>query len=225
MPIRAVVAAVALATLTACGPATPALSAPSAPATSAPATSAPGGPGALAPPKDLAPALAPGAPLAVIPFTHPVTVTGNYAAHCTVHTVPGGTLPDPICTPGSLGDLVTQATITTTICAPNWTATVRPPTAATDRIKTVALAVYGMPTAARATTELDHKVPLELGGSDDVTNLWPQPSDLPGKGFRNTKDTVENTLKVAVCSKQVTLHDAQIAIATDWTTARARLHV
>ena len=67
-------------------------------------------------------------------------------------------------------------------------------------------------------SELDHLVPLELGGSNDITNLWPEVGKLP-----NTKDEVEYTLNRAVCDGQVTLAAAQLAIATDWLTAETRL--
>jgi len=72
--------------------------------------------------------------------------------------------------------------------------------------------------------ELDHLVSLELGGSNDAGNLWPERNDHPAGGI-NSKDVVENTLNRAVCSHRVTLAAAQSAIATDWTTALADLHL
>lgn len=176
------------------------------------------------------PAPAPGVPaLPVIGYTHPPSVTGGaYPHHCVARAVPvNELLPDPACTPGSLGDDVTQATIRVTICSHGWTATVRPPSSDTDRVKTAAMVAYGENPSARRSTELDHEIPLELGGSNDVSNLWPEPSDLRLAQFRNRKDDVENALKSAVCTlvRPIALLDAQRAIATDWTTARARLHV
>jgi hypothetical protein len=41
----------------------------------------------------------------------------------------------------------------------------------------------------------------------------------------NPKDSVENRLHKAVCAGTVTLTAAQNAIATDWTTALARLGI
>lgn len=69
--------------------------------------------------------------------------------------------------------------------------------------------------------EYDHLVPLELGGSSDVRNLWPEPY----AGGSYTKDGVETRLNHVVCSGQVTLEAAQQAIATNWTTAEAVLGV
>jgi hypothetical protein len=135
----------------------------------------------------------------------------------------GKTLPDPTCTPGSVNPAVTQANIDSTVCARGWTKTVRPTEADTNEVKTTAMHAYNQYLSGRSTTELDHLVPLELAGSDDVTNLWPEPSDLPGEGFRNTKDEVGWALNQAVCSGKTPLADAQTAIATDWTTALAKL--
>ncbi len=62
--------------------------------------------------------------------------------------------------------------------------------------------------------EVDHFISLELGGSNDLTNLWPEPSD-PKPGFHE-KDAVENYLHVQVCNGQITLQVAQQEISTDW---------
>ena len=163
--------------------------------------------------------------LKVIPYTAPLTVTGVYPAHCSVFMVNGLPTPDRTCTPGSIGDRVTQDTIGSTICVPNWTDTIRPASSITERVKTVAVRAYGLEYADYTTIELDHVVPLGLGGADDVTNFWPQRSDLPGAGFNNSKDSVERVLIKAVCARRVLLVAAQDAIAADWTTARAVLRV
>jgi len=63
--------------------------------------------------------------------------------------------------------------------------------------------------------ELDHLVPLELGGDNTNRNLWPEPA-LPVPGFHQ-KDQVENYLRDAVCGGRMTLAEAQAGIASDWT--------
>lgn len=168
------------------------------------------------------PSAAPSRPaLAQISIPVPPVVTGlPYPASCHVQPV---NRPDPVCTPGSVNPAVTQETISSTICKSGWTATVRPPASNTGPVKRAAMRAYGLPASSSGTTELDHDVPLELAGSDDVTNLWSEVSDIPNAGFRNTKDLVENRLKAAVCARQVTLAAAQSAIATDWTTAEQTL--
>jgi hypothetical protein len=81
---------------------------------------------------------------------------------------------------------------------------------------------YNQQPGAPGDYELDHLVPLELGGSNDAGNLWPEPDDHPA-GAVNSKDLVENALNTAVCTGKVTLTAAQTAIAAEWTTALSRL--
>ena len=143
----------------------------------------------------------------------PGKVTGTVPASC--HTGAGPT-PDPTCTPGAIDPAVTQQNIATTICRSNYTTTVRPSTSQTDKVKAEMYKAYGIKSGT--TSELDHLVSLELGGSNDVKNLWPEVGSLP-----NPKDKVENDLHRAVCSGKVTLAAAQQAIATDWLTAEHTL--
>jgi hypothetical protein len=69
------------------------------------------------------------------------------------------------------------------------------------------------------TLELDHLIPLELGGADVIANLWPQPAN-PKPGFHE-KDVLENYLHDQVCAGKMALIDAQAAIRTDWAQAYA----
>ena len=68
--------------------------------------------------------------------------------------------------------------------------------------------------------ELDHLVPLEMGGADTVENIWPQcgPSDgtLRTRYFKR-KDVVENYLTAQVKNGSMDLAEAQKEIARDWT--------
>lgn len=145
----------------------------------------------------------------------PGRVTGTITGRC--HSRNLGQLPDPRCTPGSIDPAVTQAGIRSTICVSGYTKTVRPPESQTTAFKYgVAYPAYGVPSPARS--ELDHLVPLELGGSNDATNLWPETGKVP-----NPKDDVERALNRAVCSGRVSLPAAQLAIASDWLTAEKKL--
>jgi hypothetical protein len=58
---------------------------------------------------------------------------------------------------------------------------------------------------------IDHFIPLELGGSNELTNLWPQ--SWPGY---YQKDLVENYLSDEVCQGRMTLPEAQQKISSDW---------
>ena len=64
------------------------------------------------------------------------------------------------------------------------------------------------------TYEIDHIISLELGGSNDVSNLFPQPY-LPRPGAHE-KDRVENWLHGQVCTGKIPLAVAQQQIASDW---------
>ena len=133
-------------------------------------------------------------------------------------------LPDPSCTPGALNPDVTQSTIGSTICVSGWTATVRPSTSYTNKLKTQGIADYGYSDTSLSDYEEDHFLPLELGGAPkDPKNLWPEPHSGDENSY--SKDSVENKVKKAVCADQVTLADAQDAMLTDWTTAESVLGI
>ena len=63
---------------------------------------------------------------------------------------------------------------------------------------------YGVPWAAHRDYEVDHLVPRELGGADDLSNLWPQNWD-----DAHRKDHEENRLHQAVCAGTLSLEEAQ----------------
>ncbi len=75
-------------------------------------------------------------------------------------------------------------------------------------------AEYGIKTHRTGEYEVDHLVSLELGGSNDIANLWPEAAN-PRPGFHE-KDQVENYLHDQVCSGAVPLDQAQYQIATNW---------
>jgi len=62
--------------------------------------------------------------------------------------------------------------------------------------------------------EIDRYIPIELGGSNDMKNLWIQAGD-PRPGYRE-KNAVENYLHAQVCTSHMTLTEAQELIASDW---------
>jgi hypothetical protein len=137
----------------------------------------------------------------------PGEVTGSLSGPC--HTRHHGELPDPSCTPGSVDPAVSQADIGSTMCRSGYTETVRPPESQTEQFKwNVAEPAYGQ---SDVSGELDHLVPLELGGSNDATNLWVEAGPLP-----NHKDAVENALHREVCDGTLPLRAAQREIARNW---------
>lgn len=130
-------------------------------------------------------------------------------------------LPDPTCTPGAIDPAVTQANIDSTICMTGYTSTVRPSSSITAAFKTLSVAQYGL--SYNKTTEYDHLISLELGGTNSVKNLWPEQNRSAATGTTNPKDSIENRLHKSVCAHQVTLSAAQHAIAVNWTTAESVL--
>lgn len=125
-----------------------------------------------------------------------------------------GALPDSACTPGAVDSRVTQDTVQSTICVKGYTQKVRPPVSVTEKIKQERMQAYG-DTDSLKNYELDHLIPLELGGCPDcVANLWPEPYNVSLGAHE--KDKVENYLHDSVCNGQLTLIRAQNEIASDW---------
>ena len=154
-----------------------------------------------------------GAPTALPTVTLPTACSYHVAAD-------SDPLPDPRCTPGALNPDVTQDNIRSTICKPGWTSSVRPPQRYTDPLKLKMMTAYATTQPARY-VELDHLVPLELGGAPwDPANLWPEPGASP-----NSKDQVENMANRAVCSGRVTLDHAQQQMRANWTVLGEELHI
>jgi len=63
--------------------------------------------------------------------------------------------------------------------------------------------------------EIDHLISIEIGGSNDKDNLWPQPySGLQWNA--HVKDRLENFYHANICSGEIALGVAQKEISTDW---------
>jgi hypothetical protein len=107
---------------------------------------------------------------------------------------------------------VTQQNIDATICVPGWTKGVRPPSSYTHRIKLELLHELEIPQEQLADYELDHRIPLSLGGAPaDPRNLELQPWDEA-----EPKDRKEACLARAVCAGVLKLEEAQQRIWSDW---------
>ncbi len=146
------------------------------------------------------------------PTPTPATTATSGTPHWGVQTKTSGCsahngLADSACTPG---DIIPSAT-KSVICKKGYAGSVRN---VPDSEKQQVYAEYGITHHATGQYEVDHLVSLELGGSNDISNLWPELAS-PTPGFHQ-KDTVENYLHSQVCSGAISLQQAQVEIATNW---------
>ncbi len=102
------------------------------------------------------------------------------------------------------------------ICVSGYSASVRD---VPESEKRAVYARYGVVHVAYM-HEVDHLVSLELGGSNLITNLWPEP--YAGRWGARTKDVLENRLHDLVCSGRLPLRRAQHIEATNWVAAYRR---
>jgi hypothetical protein len=121
-----------------------------------------------------------------------------------------------VCTGGSaINPNVVQDSIHQTICVNGWTKTVRPPASVMRDMKLELMAKAGLPASDAYQYELDHVVPLVLGGAPlDPANLQLQP--WRGPCGAKAKDRVETELARRVCAGDVSLDKAQGLISNDW---------
>jgi hypothetical protein len=119
-------------------------------------------------------------------------------------------LPD-LAHPGVVNPAVTADTIGKTICIHGWTATVRPPTGATNKLKASLLP----PGRKLLDYELDHRLSIEDGGAPaDPRNLWMMVYD--DRYGARVKDVLETKLARSVCKGQIPLDVARAALMGNW---------
>ena len=111
-----------------------------------------------------------------------------------------------------LNPAVSASTVGTTICVPGYTKTVRPSASYARGVKRRLLVKQGVPFGNIADYELDHIIPLTLGGHPhSLDNLALQKWD-----DALIKDRLEPRLNRLVCSNKLQLYDAQACIYTGW---------
>jgi hypothetical protein len=116
-------------------------------------------------------------------------------------------LPDANMTPGDAFDVATQD-----ICVHGYARKVRDVPA---EMKRQVYREYGIISHGPGDYEIDHLIPLELGGSNSIKNLWPE-SHRTSPWNAQVKDRLEDKLHELVCSGQLDLKTAQQAIASNW---------
>jgi len=115
-------------------------------------------------------------------------------------------LEDSRCTPGAILSVTAKQ-----ICVPGYASSTRN---VPQSEKNQVYAEYGIKHHTSGQYEVDHLVSLELGGSNDIANLWPEAA-TPTPGFHQ-KDRVESYLHTQICAGALTLQTAQDEIATNW---------
>jgi hypothetical protein len=127
-----------------------------------------------------------------------------------------GPEPDRRCSPGAYYSGLT----TSVICSSAFrTAAIRD---VTESEKFAVEREYGMTARPYGRTiEIDHIVALELGGSNDIANLFPEPGSGPAN--YHVKDRVENRSHDRVCAGTLDLHTARASMAADWEALYRRL--
>jgi hypothetical protein len=123
-----------------------------------------------------------------------------------------GALSDRRCSPGAYSSKLTKAVI----CSKSFrTGPIRN---VPDSEKHQVEVEYGLePKPYGSTIEIDHIVSLELGGSNDPANLYPERASFAGNapGY-HVKDLLENAAHKAVCAGTISLRTAQREIARNW---------
>jgi hypothetical protein len=113
-------------------------------------------------------------------------------------------MPDISLTPGAI-----QSSDRGAICTPGWASAHRDVSWET---KNAVASEYGL--SSRSGYEIDHLIPLELGGANTTANLWPEPYNSPYGATQ--KDGLEDWLHEQVCNGGLALAAAQQHIAENW---------
>lgn len=77
---------------------------------------------------------------------------------------------------------------------------------------------YGLVGARAEDYEVDYLITPELGGADNIQNLWPEPYSSNGWDA-HVKDALEDRLHRMVCEGKIDLVTAQREMAGDWISA------
>jgi hypothetical protein len=115
-------------------------------------------------------------------------------------------LPSGYKTPGATAKVKMEQ-----VCAPDFAKSIKP---ASNWQRTEALERYGFRPDGFS-GELDHLVPMSLGGSNDPDNLWPFHAN--GAFTLEAKQALASKLQGMVCARKLSLKDAQDAFRKDWT--------
>ena len=119
-------------------------------------------------------------------------------------------LPNPKLTPGDALDVTPRD-----FCTPGYSQKVRD---VPESVKRKVYELYGIKNRQPAEYEIDHLIPLQLGGSNSIRNLWPHSRHLPNWHAR-MKTEVGQEMYRRVCRGELDYKVAQREIAHNWIAA------
>ena len=125
-------------------------------------------------------------------------------SHCAV----SNGLPDSACTPGAV-----FSTSTDLICDKNYLKNVLN---VTPTVQKKVFAEYNLSYKLHDKYKLDHIISLELGGSNNISNLWPEADNLTNSS--QMKDKLTAYLHDQVCKGNIDISEAQKEISSNWVT-------
>ncbi len=136
------------------------------------------------------------------------SLSSSATGHGTVRAIP-----DPRLTPGAA-----RAVSASDVCTVSYSDDAQLlPASIQQRV----LQEYGMAGAQAQGYELDYLISPQLGGTDDIRNLWPEPESSTAWNA-GAKDALESRLHQLVCQGKINVATAQRDLATDWISAYKR---
>jgi hypothetical protein len=116
-------------------------------------------------------------------------------------------VPDPTITPG-----VVRTTDAADVCSHGTNQLRHMSRERSDAI----MADHGLPGGRHSDYEIDHLIPLGIGGADSDANLWPEPRvSIEPEWNAERKDQLEAKLRALVCAGRLDIVVAQKAVADD----------
>jgi hypothetical protein len=117
-------------------------------------------------------------------------------------------LPDPTLTPGATLEVPRQE-----LCGSEYR---NPDRKIPISLKRRVFDRYGLSPGAIG-YNVDHLIPVRLGGSNSLNNLWPQ--SLSGEWNYHMKNRLERRVFKMVCRQAISLETARQELARDWVSA------